>query len=90
MGPFRPGDRLFGWVLAVAVAILFHDLLDSIWLAGLLATAVMAGETALSLALDGDSLPVAAGSLTPASALGTVLVERLRAAGHTYEVTALD
>ncbi|MEG9248292.1 hemolysin family protein [Arthrobacter sp. Soc17.1.1.1] len=27
---------------AVAVAILFHDLLDSIWLAGLLATAVMA------------------------------------------------
>ncbi|WP_422391165.1 saccharopine dehydrogenase family protein [Arthrobacter sp. N1] len=57
---------------------------------GYAATAVMAGETALSLALDGDSLPVAAGSLTPASALGTVLVERLRAAGHTYEVTALD
>ncbi|WP_394251942.1 hemolysin family protein [Arthrobacter pityocampae] len=28
---------------AVAVAILFHDLLDNVWLAGLLATAVMAG-----------------------------------------------
>jgi len=28
---------------AVAVAILFHDVLDNIWLAGLLATAVMAG-----------------------------------------------
>ena len=27
---------------AVAVAILFHDLLDNVWLAGLLATAVMA------------------------------------------------
>ncbi|WP_105030767.1 saccharopine dehydrogenase family protein [Arthrobacter ruber] len=56
---------------------------------GYAATAVMAGETALSLALDGDSLPAAAGSLTPATALGDVLVERLRAAGHTYEVTSL-
>ena len=28
---------------AVAVAILFHDLLDNVWLAGLLATAVMTG-----------------------------------------------
>ena len=35
---------------------------------------------------DGDRLPARAGSLTPATALGTVLVERLRAAGHTYEV----
>jgi short subunit dehydrogenase-like uncharacterized protein len=49
----------------------------------------MAGETALSLALDGDRLPSAAGSLTPATALGNVLVDRLRAAGHTYEVTSL-
>ncbi len=56
---------------------------------GYAATAVMAGETALSLALDGDRLPTAAGSLTPATALGDVLVERLRAAGHTYEVTPL-
>ncbi|MBB3675153.1 saccharopine dehydrogenase family protein [Modestobacter versicolor] len=53
---------------------------------GYAATAVMLGETALALALDGDRLPDRAGSLTPATALGDVLVERLRAAGHTYEV----
>lgn len=57
---------------------------------GYAATAVMAGETALALALDGDRLPARSGSLTPATALGEVLVERLRAAGHTYEVTRLD
>ena len=55
---------------------------------GYAATAVMLGETALALALDEDRLPDRAGSLTPASALGDVLVERLRAAGHTYEVHA--
>jgi short subunit dehydrogenase-like uncharacterized protein len=54
---------------------------------GYAATAVMLGESALALALDGDRLPDRAGSLTPASAMGDVLVERLRAAGHTYEVT---
>jgi short subunit dehydrogenase-like uncharacterized protein len=51
---------------------------------GYAATAVMLGESGLALAL--DRLPDRAGSLTPATALGTVLVERLRAAGHTYEV----
>ncbi len=56
---------------------------------GYAATAVMAGETALALALDGKRLPPVSGSLTPATALGDVLVERLRAAGHTYEVTRL-
>lgn len=56
---------------------------------GYAATAVMAGEAALALALDGDRLPPVSGSLTPAAALGDVLVERLRAAGHTYEVTKL-
>jgi short subunit dehydrogenase-like uncharacterized protein len=56
---------------------------------GYAATAVMLGETALALALDGDRLPERAGSLTPATALGEVLVERLRAAGHTYEVSAV-
>jgi short subunit dehydrogenase-like uncharacterized protein len=56
---------------------------------GYAATAVMAGETALALALDGDRLPTAKGSLTPATALGTVLMQRLRAAGHTYQVTKL-
>ena len=54
---------------------------------GYAATAVMLGESALALALDGDRLPDRAGSLTPATAMGNVLVERLRAAGHTYEVT---
>ncbi|MET1088369.1 MAG: saccharopine dehydrogenase NADP-binding domain-containing protein [Arthrobacter sp.] len=56
---------------------------------GYAATAVMAGETALALALDGDRLPTAEGSLTPATALGNVLIKRLRAAGHTYEVSKL-
>jgi short subunit dehydrogenase-like uncharacterized protein len=55
---------------------------------GYAATAVMLGESALALAFDGDRLPDVAGSLTPATALGDVLVERLRAAGHTYEVTS--
>lgn len=54
---------------------------------GYAATAVMLGESALALALDGDRLPDRAGSLTPATAMGVVLVDRLRAAGHTYEVT---
>lgn len=57
---------------------------------GYAATAVMAGEAALALALDGDRLTPASGSLTPATALGGVLVQRLRAAGHTYEVTRID
>jgi short subunit dehydrogenase-like uncharacterized protein len=56
---------------------------------GYAATAVMAGETALALALDGDRLPTAKGSLIPATALGNVLIQRLRAAGHTYQVTKL-
>jgi short subunit dehydrogenase-like uncharacterized protein len=53
---------------------------------GYAATVVMLGQSALALALDGDRLPDRAGSLTPATALGGVLVDRLRAAGHTYDV----
>jgi short subunit dehydrogenase-like uncharacterized protein len=45
----------------------------------------MLGQAGLSLALDGDVLPSAAGVLTPAVALGTVLVERLRSAGMTFD-----
>jgi short subunit dehydrogenase-like uncharacterized protein len=56
---------------------------------GYAATSVMLGESALALALDGDRLPDRAGSLTPATALGTALVERLRAAGHTYTVVPI-
>ncbi|MDO9354005.1 MAG: saccharopine dehydrogenase NADP-binding domain-containing protein [Solirubrobacteraceae bacterium] len=52
---------------------------------GYKATAVMLGEAGLSLALDGDALPDAAGVLTPATAMGNVLTDRLRAAGQTYD-----
>ncbi|AEE47743.1 saccharopine dehydrogenase family protein [Cellulomonas fimi] len=51
---------------------------------GYAATAVMLGQTALALTLDEDRLPDRAGSLTPAAGMGDVLVDRLRAAGHTY------
>ncbi len=54
---------------------------------GYAATAVMLGESALCLALDGERLPGGGGVLTPATAMGEALVERLRAAGQTYEVT---
>ncbi len=53
---------------------------------GYAATAVMFGETAVCLVLDRDGLPDRAGVLTPATALDGPLVERLRAAGQTYEV----
>ena len=54
------------------------------------ATAVLFGESALCLALDGERLPERAGVLTPATAMGTVLAERLRAAGQTFEVERSD
>jgi short subunit dehydrogenase-like uncharacterized protein len=50
------------------------------------ATSVMLGESALCLALDGDRLPDRAGVLTPATAMGSVLADRLRAAGQTFDV----
>ncbi len=53
---------------------------------GYAATSVMLGEAALCLAHDGDRLPDRAGVLTPATALGMPLVDRLRAAGQTFEV----
>ncbi len=53
---------------------------------GYKATAVMFGESSLSLALDGDRLPHRAGVLTPATAIGNTLIERLRIAGQTLEV----
>ncbi len=55
---------------------------------GYKATSVMFGESALALAFDGERLPPRAGVLTPATALGDALVERLRRAGHTYEAAA--
>ena len=53
---------------------------------GYAATAVMFGEAGLALALDGDRLPARAGVLTPATAIGLPLAERLVAQGFTYEV----
>jgi short subunit dehydrogenase-like uncharacterized protein len=52
---------------------------------GYQATAVMLGESAVCLALDEERLPARAGVLTPATAMGGALVERLRAAGQTLE-----
>lgn len=48
-------------------------------------TAVMLGQTVLALALD-EGLPRRAGVCTPATALGEVLVEQLRAQGFTFDV----
>ena len=53
---------------------------------GYAATAVMQGESALCLALDRERLPDAAGVLTPASAMGDALVDRLRARGFEISV----
>jgi short subunit dehydrogenase-like uncharacterized protein len=50
---------------------------------GYAATAVMLGESALCLALDRDRLPDRAGVLTPATAMGATLANRLTSAGHT-------
>ena len=55
---------------------------------GYQATAVMLGESALALALDAARLPDRAGVLTPATAMGDVLADRLRAAGQTLAVDA--
>ena len=52
-------------------------------------TAVMLGQAALSLVEDGDRLPGAAGVLTPATALGAPLVDRLRAHRFTLETERL-
>ncbi len=51
------------------------------------ATRVMLGESALCLALDGDRLPGRAGVLTPATAMGSVLADRLRTAGQRFDVS---
>ena len=53
---------------------------------GYAATAVMLGESALCLTRDRDRLPQRTGVLTPATAMGGVLVDRLRAAGQTFGV----
>jgi short subunit dehydrogenase-like uncharacterized protein len=52
---------------------------------GYAATSVMLGEAAMCLAR--DELPDRGGVLTPATAMGTRLIDRLRAAGMTLTVT---
>ena len=52
------------------------------------ATAVMLGEAAICLAKEEESGPVEGGVLTPASAMGMTLVERLRRAGMIFSVEA--
>ena len=49
-------------------------------------TAVMLSEAAICLALEGAQLECGGGILTPATAMGMRLVERLRAAGLTFEI----
>ncbi|GAC56591.1 hypothetical protein GOHSU_08_01190 [Gordonia hirsuta DSM 44140 = NBRC 16056] len=56
---------------------------------GYKATAVMLGESALGLALDRDQLPERFGALTPAAAMGDVLIERLKRAGFVIEAHEL-
>jgi short subunit dehydrogenase-like uncharacterized protein len=53
---------------------------------GYAATAVMHAESALCLALDRARLPVRAGVLTPATAIGHPLADRLRARGFEISV----
>ncbi len=49
-------------------------------------TSLILGQTALCLARDDDKLPKLSGVLTPSTALGRVLRERLVAAGMTFDV----
>ena len=51
-------------------------------------TAKMLGEAGLCLAVDGSKLDRTGGSLTPASSMGFLLIERLRRAGITFSVDA--
>jgi trans enoyl reductase len=53
-------------------------------------TSVMLGESALALALDRDRLSELRGVLTPAAAMGDVLLTRLPAAGVTMGTTRLS
>lgn len=57
---------------------------------GYAATSVMLGQAGLALACDGARLAAEGGILTPAVAMGDVLVERLRAQGFTLTVGRVD
>jgi len=57
---------------------------------GYAATSVMFGESALCLAFDKERLPNRGGVLTPSTAMGMPLVNRLRAAGLTLTTERVD
>lgn len=57
---------------------------------GYKATAVLLGESGLTLALDRDKLTDLHGILTPAAAMGDALLARLPAANVTLDVSRLD
>jgi trans enoyl reductase len=57
---------------------------------GYTATAMMLGESALALAKDRDRLSEQGGVLTPATAMGDVLLARLAAAGVTIDTARLN
>lgn len=57
---------------------------------GYQATSVLLGECGLALALDRDKLPDLHGVLTPAAAMGEVLLTRLPAAGVSLRTERLD
>jgi short subunit dehydrogenase-like uncharacterized protein len=56
---------------------------------GYAGTAIMLGESALALAQDDDTLPPAAGVLTPAAGIGQPLIDRLRRHGFTFDVNSI-
>ena len=57
---------------------------------GYKATSVLLGESGLALALDRDRLSDLRGVLTPAAAMGDVLLARLPAAGVPLETSRLN
>ncbi|MEI8081479.1 MAG: enoyl-ACP reductase, partial [Actinomycetes bacterium] len=57
---------------------------------GYAATSVMLGESALCLAMDEARLPDRAGVLTPATAMGGALADRLKGADFTLDVRTVS
>lgn len=65
-------------------------LFDVLLLCDFRQTAKMIAETAVCLALDKGALPLTYGVLTPATALGSVLRERLNARGVDFYLDAVE
>lgn len=54
---------------------------------GYAGTAIMLSESAICLALDAETLPQHFGVITPATAMGHILIERLRQAGMVFQTS---